>query len=137
MKSVIALAASALFALAIAPAALAQRGGMDVPEHATRPVVMELFSSQGCGNCPVANANIAKLARQDANQPIDLNHEPEEQGRLGHYHPDRCHHGPSRLERRKRRVAQQRRARPPRRRRPGLALIRRRRPHGRARQDLA
>lgn len=64
MKSVIALAASALFALAIAPAALAQRGGMDVPEHATRPVVMELFSSQGCGNCPVANANIAKLAER-------------------------------------------------------------------------
>jgi hypothetical protein len=37
---------------------------MDVPEHATRPVVMELFSSQGCGNCPVANANIAKLAER-------------------------------------------------------------------------
>ncbi len=64
MKSVIALAASALFALAIAPAALAQRGGMNVPEHATRPVVMELFSSQGCGNCPVANANIVKLAER-------------------------------------------------------------------------
>jgi hypothetical protein len=25
---------------------------------------MELFSSQGCGNCPVANANIAKLAER-------------------------------------------------------------------------
>ena len=37
---------------------------MNVPEHATRPVVMELFSSQGCGNCPVANANIAKLAER-------------------------------------------------------------------------
>lgn len=37
---------------------------MDVPEHAVRPVVMELFSSQGCGNCPVANANIVKLAER-------------------------------------------------------------------------
>lgn len=37
---------------------------MNVPEHATRPVVMELFSSQGCGNCPAANANLAKLAER-------------------------------------------------------------------------
>lgn len=44
--------------------ASAQRGGMNVPEHAVRPVVMELFSSQGCGNCPVANANIQKLAER-------------------------------------------------------------------------
>jgi hypothetical protein len=45
----------------IAPAASGQRGGMNVPEHAGRPVVMELFSSQGCGNCPAANENIEKL----------------------------------------------------------------------------
>lgn len=37
---------------------------MNVPEHATRPVVMELFSSQGCGNCPAANANLAQLAER-------------------------------------------------------------------------
>ena len=49
---------------ALSAPAFAQRGGMNVPEHATRPVVMELFSSQGCGNCPVANANIAKLAER-------------------------------------------------------------------------
>jgi hypothetical protein len=54
----------AAVALAVAPAAFAQRGGMNVPEHAVRPVVMELFSSQGCGNCPTANANIAKLAER-------------------------------------------------------------------------
>jgi hypothetical protein len=54
----------AMLAFMVAPAALAQRGGMNVPEHAVRPVVMELFSSQGCGNCPVANANIAKLAER-------------------------------------------------------------------------
>ena len=65
MKSLLAsICLCALLALAVAPAALAQRGGMNVPEHAARPVVMELFSSQGCGNCPAANANIAKLAER-------------------------------------------------------------------------
>jgi hypothetical protein len=54
----------AMLAFMVAPAALAQRGGMNVPEHAVRPVVMEMFSSQGCGKCPVANANIAKLAER-------------------------------------------------------------------------
>lgn len=37
---------------------------MNVPEHSGRPVVMELFSSQGCGNCPTANKNIAVLAER-------------------------------------------------------------------------
>jgi hypothetical protein len=64
MRSFLASFASALLLLVAAPAATAQKGGMDVPEHAVRPVVMELFSSQGCGNCPVANANIAKLAER-------------------------------------------------------------------------
>jgi hypothetical protein len=54
----------AAMALAVAPSALAQKGGMNVPEHAVRPVVMELFSSQGCGKCPTANANIAKLSER-------------------------------------------------------------------------
>ncbi|MEQ1782848.1 MAG: DUF1223 domain-containing protein [Hyphomonadaceae bacterium] len=64
MKAILATVVSALFALAIAPSALGQRGGMNVPEHPARPVVMELFSSQGCGNCPAANANLAKLAER-------------------------------------------------------------------------
>lgn len=64
MRSILASFASALLLLMAAPAALAQRGGMDVPEHAVRPVVMELFSSQGCGNCPGANANLVKLAER-------------------------------------------------------------------------
>jgi len=54
----------AIAAFVVAPAAIAQRGGMNVPEHAVRPVVMELFSSQGCGKCPSANANIAKMAER-------------------------------------------------------------------------
>ena len=54
----------ALFVLLLAPAASGQRGGMNVPEHAARPVVMELFSSQGCGNCPAANQNIMLLAER-------------------------------------------------------------------------
>lgn len=64
MRSFLATFASALLLLVATPAALAQKGGMDVPEHPTRPVVMELFSSQGCGNCPVANGNIQKLAER-------------------------------------------------------------------------
>jgi hypothetical protein len=64
MKSVSIRFMFASLALALAPAASAQKGGMNVPEHAVRPVVMELFSSQGCGNCPVANANIQKLAER-------------------------------------------------------------------------
>lgn len=54
----------AALAVVVAPAASGQRGGMNVPEHATRPVVMELFSSQGCSNCPAANANLAQLAER-------------------------------------------------------------------------
>lgn len=64
MRSFLASFVSALLLLVAVPAASAQRGGMDVPEHAVRPVVMELFSSQGCGNCPVANTNIVKLAER-------------------------------------------------------------------------
>ncbi len=64
MRSFLATFASALLLLAATPAALAQKGGMDVPEHPTRPVVMELFSSQGCGNCPAANANLVKLSER-------------------------------------------------------------------------
>ena len=64
MRSFLATFASALLLLVAAPAAFAQKGGMDVPEHAARPVVMELFSSQGCGNCPAANANLTKLSER-------------------------------------------------------------------------
>jgi len=64
MKSISLSFMFAALALAVAPSALAQKGGMNVPEHAIRPVVMELFSSQGCGKCPAANDNIAKLSER-------------------------------------------------------------------------
>jgi hypothetical protein len=64
MKPLAAYLCFAFAALALSPAATAQRGGMNVPEHPSRPVVMELFSSQGCGNCPAANANLAQLAER-------------------------------------------------------------------------
>lgn len=34
------------------------------PEASWRPVVIELFSSQNCGKCPKANANLAELAKR-------------------------------------------------------------------------
>jgi hypothetical protein len=70
MRSLILKVLSGLAALAFAPAVLAQApvapstGTIDVAEHPSRPVVIELFSSQGCGNCPQANANVAALARR-------------------------------------------------------------------------
>jgi hypothetical protein len=52
----------AVAAFAVTPAwAQSLPGG---PEHPERPVVVELFSSQSCGNCPVANKNVAELARR-------------------------------------------------------------------------
>lgn len=53
----------AALAIAAAPAASAQKPA-DVPEHPARPVVVELFSSQGCGNCPQANKNLAIMAKR-------------------------------------------------------------------------
>lgn len=44
--------------------AQARPPAFDVPEHPSRMVVMELFSSQNCGNCPEANKNIETLARR-------------------------------------------------------------------------
>ncbi len=70
MRSTLLKVLSGLVALAFAPTVLAQTpttpapGVMNVAEHPSRPVVIELFSSQGCGNCPQANANVAGLARR-------------------------------------------------------------------------
>lgn len=57
-----AVLAAGLAHVTLAASASAQK--FDVPEHPVRPVVMELFSSQNCGNCPEANRNIAMLAKR-------------------------------------------------------------------------
>lgn len=52
-----------VLALTISPCAFGERS-FNVPERPERPVVMELFSSQNCGKCPVANENVAFLAKR-------------------------------------------------------------------------
>ncbi len=55
---------AALAALALGPAVQAQARDKE-PAQGVRPVVVELFSSQSCGNCPTANRNVGTLARRD------------------------------------------------------------------------
>lgn len=52
---------AALWLAAIPPAT----AGEPVPATATAPVVVELFTSHGCGYCPPADAFLGELAQQD------------------------------------------------------------------------
>jgi hypothetical protein len=57
----------ALYSLCVAACGAAAswaQSAINVPERPERPVVVELFSSQNCGNCPKANANVALLAER-------------------------------------------------------------------------
>jgi hypothetical protein len=65
---VAALAGVALFAVPVqaqtpapspSPVSMSQ-----IPEHPEHPVVVELFASQGCGNCPKAVQVLAEMARR-------------------------------------------------------------------------
>ncbi len=79
MKSALIRVVSAVAALALLSTAWAQQQDrsqkiaaqtpaqqivMSVPQHPERPVVVELFSSQGCGNCPEANRNLAEMSKR-------------------------------------------------------------------------
>lgn len=54
----------ALIALAAASFAHAQAPEREAPPG-IRPVVVELFSSQSCGNCPTANRNVGELSKRN------------------------------------------------------------------------
>ncbi|MNJ32765.1 hypothetical protein D3C77_274390 [compost metagenome] len=61
------VAGASLLALAAAPAeARGQRDRDDapVPAAATQPIVVELFTAQGCAGCPEANRTVGSVAQQ-------------------------------------------------------------------------
>jgi hypothetical protein len=64
-------AATALLALALVPP-IAGASGDSTPAAATHPVVLELFTSQGCSSCPAADELLSRLHRGGAPAVIPL-----------------------------------------------------------------
>lgn len=50
------------FRIVIAAASMSLMGAASASAGAQNPVVVELFTSQGCSSCPPANANLVKLS---------------------------------------------------------------------------
>lgn len=71
MKKPLLHSALVLAAGIMASTAMAQPAGAAQDE--TRPVIVELFTSQGCSNCPPADAYLRDLTRREGVLPLSFN----------------------------------------------------------------
>jgi len=61
---------AALIVLAPAGRAIAQAASSDATTGGPRPVVLELFTSQGCSSCPRADQVLSRLGKDEATRPL-------------------------------------------------------------------